>query len=398
MSDLRVLFRYSVLVLAAVWVCACAAEAPIGVEADTLPTLALLEDVRIGSVGDAEAGFSRIGAVDVAEDGRVLVLETQERRVRVYNDRGQLILAIGRPGDGPGEFRGPSWLGVRGDTLWVGDMGNARLTLFRLDGALLTTVPVRPVPLNLSGVNGSIIPNAPIGNGRFDSRIRLLSEGRTGWDSVRVPALEFDSTGAAIDTVGSVFIAGSPPRQVVVQFPHTALMPEPLHDWLIVTPVAGDSVRISRTSPESAEPHVFTVTKTNAAGDTVYHTRVQYRPKPVDHDTILAAALRRNAGVPLPRAAVERTLRTGLPTQRYYPPVARHRIGADGSVWLQREDVGGDTVSWLIIGPTGTPLGHVRLARDHRLMWVSAKSVWIVEPDAWDVPWLVRRRAEPRPR
>lgn len=56
-----------------------------GTLVDDLPSLAVREEVRIGSVEDPEAGFSRIGGVTVGPEGLIYVLEAQAQEIRVYD-------------------------------------------------------------------------------------------------------------------------------------------------------------------------------------------------------------------------------------------------------------------------------------------------------------------------
>ena len=58
------------------------------VEVQALAAIEAVEDLRIGSVEDPDVGFSNIGGVAVAEDGRVYVIEAQDRQIRIYGANG----------------------------------------------------------------------------------------------------------------------------------------------------------------------------------------------------------------------------------------------------------------------------------------------------------------------
>jgi len=79
---------------------------------DDLPRLSYEEEIRIGSLGDPERGFSRVGPVAVSESGRLYVLELQAREVRVFGRDGRRLGTIGGPGEGPGELVRPVSLGL----------------------------------------------------------------------------------------------------------------------------------------------------------------------------------------------------------------------------------------------------------------------------------------------
>ena len=83
-------------------------------DASALPPLHVVEDRRIGSVNDPNIGFSRIGGVNVDEDGLIYVNELLDSEIRVYDENGNLKRAIGGPGKGPGEFQRVMSFGVLG--------------------------------------------------------------------------------------------------------------------------------------------------------------------------------------------------------------------------------------------------------------------------------------------
>ena len=85
---------------------------------DAVPRVELEEEVRIGSVDDPDYGFSRVGSVDVDEEGNLYVYEFADTEIRVYSPDGELLRRFGGEGDGPGEFSGLTvTFGVQGDTV-----------------------------------------------------------------------------------------------------------------------------------------------------------------------------------------------------------------------------------------------------------------------------------------
>jgi hypothetical protein len=84
----------------------------------------------------------------VATDGRVYVADRQASTIHVLEADGRVSGAIGRDGQGPGEFRRPTSLAQKADTLVVVDWFNYRVQYLSLDGAPRTTVrlPRGPSP------------------------------------------------------------------------------------------------------------------------------------------------------------------------------------------------------------------------------------------------------------
>lgn len=110
---------------------------------------------------------------------RLYVADTWNHRIQVFDGRGQLVLAFGGPGEGPGQFRAPSDVVIaRPELPWEGDLGafsapvlvvadqwNARLQVFDLDGVWLATI-----------------------GGRRDRSAGRSSAGITGWPFFRTGA------------------------------------------------------------------------------------------------------------------------------------------------------------------------------------------------------------------
>ncbi len=70
-------------------------------------------------------------ALAVTDDGRVLVADRMDNRIRIYRD-GRLVERVGRNGSGPGEFRLVNDMTVDGDLLYVADSLNGRIQVFRI--------------------------------------------------------------------------------------------------------------------------------------------------------------------------------------------------------------------------------------------------------------------------
>lgn len=126
--------------------------------------------LRVDSVGgepvlvirpdeQGEVVFHRIAGVVPLEGGGVAVGSHEPRTVYVFDREGDLQLSLGRPGDGPGEFR--SILGVfviPPDSLAVFDSWLGRITVFSGDGALARTIDLRRfMP---SGAGASVYPTS----------------------------------------------------------------------------------------------------------------------------------------------------------------------------------------------------------------------------------------------
>jgi len=74
-------------------------------------------------------------------DGRIVAISEGTKQLLYFDSAGTFLKAVGRAGDGPGEFRGPIQLGrLPGDTLVVWDRVNGRVSRFSGNGEFLGSV------------------------------------------------------------------------------------------------------------------------------------------------------------------------------------------------------------------------------------------------------------------
>ncbi len=93
--------------------------------------------LTIGGEMDGVEAFGNLSdrVVDADAAGNLLVLDPQNHRLLTYDSAGARIRTVGREGGGPGEFRFPSALTVVGDgTAHVFDYGKRGLVTFAPDG------------------------------------------------------------------------------------------------------------------------------------------------------------------------------------------------------------------------------------------------------------------------
>lgn len=359
------------------------------------PELVPEEELRVGSVDDPDAGFSRIGGVAVDTEGLIYVLESQDRHVRVYDDQGRLLRRIGRDGEGPGEFRSPMLIGLRHDTLAIGDLSLGRVTLFLRTGQLLETVPTPPVWLQPAP--GFHVMVAPVGFTRdgFASRIvRMITPPELPRDSIAVPHVALDRTGQITDTLRferwNLFEPQIRIGNLDVRVP-SGPPAGPLY-------IDGqeDTYLVERPVAVSADRAEFTVTRLTQTGDTIYRRNIRYRPSAFASgvvDSIVAQAVRPYLRNPhADSGAIAAAIRQASNLPRYQPPVVRGRIGADDVLWLQLHDDGNDRHRWILLGSEGQLHGLVSLPRDATIHWSSGNQALVVLRDDFDVPWLVRYR------
>jgi hypothetical protein len=394
------------------------AEAPIDLEA--LPTLVLEEELRIGSLDDPDYGFSRISTVAVDRDDQVYVFEGHGQEIRVYSPEGQLLRRIGRAGEGPGEFIGGTRWGVMGDTVWAVD--RARILLFDREGRPLSTRRYEEVriPGHLEYQTFQLVPQAMEPGGTFIA-MPSTSGVPAGREMVVVepvldlPRVRFSAEGMLLDTAGSY------------QSVRLRLLPEPLvigrSQYWVQNPAPTEYSRVTphgrlvfeTPDPETGEFAELHLTWRDIA-DSVVRRRT-YRFRPVRYteaqlDESAAGQVRagRATTAPpgaetLPRArpadsaAAHAAIREHMRSAGFSPwrpLIQTQHEGADGALWIARFDTyttGDETRDWIVLDPEGEPRGRLELpATGFRVAWSRADTVWVIENDEFDVPWLVRFR------
>ena len=401
---------------------ACESAASAGAfDLDALPRLAATAGTRIGDVDDPDIGFSRVYGLDVDRDGQLYVFEGVDMQIRVYSPDGRLLRRIGGRGAGPGEFENAPRFGVVGDTIWAYDGFARRITLFRRDGSLLSASGrTSEITIPLPSCYGYVTPWSMRPDGLFSSDFGRVACSRTDpetsvreGDSIPVPRVVFDATGAIVDTIG--WEASPPPRMVPPPGASPArfqsievagrrlMVPDPPTTLAYWIPLDDGRLIVDTPLPVDAGSGSLTVTRLDLDRDTVYNHRFHYQPArytDAELDAVAARASRggfgmepagAGGGTPPPAdPAAQRALREAMTFPEFKLPIGFVLVDADQRLWLSRAVPDGAPPRWIILGTDGMALGEVELPARSRYLWSSGSSFWALEPDDLDVPWLVQ--------
>jgi hypothetical protein len=150
------------------------------------------------------------------------------------------------------------------------------------------------------------------------------------------------------------------------------------------------------------------VTRIGFESDTLYHRTFHYRPTSYteeDLDSIAARAARGEAGgmamsIPGrgPPADWERiapSLREEMDFPELRVPIQYPWVAQDGSLWIRWMEGGRATTNrWVLLDAEANPRGQLELPSRLVIEWARGDTFWAVEPDEYDVPWVVRFRIQ----
>lgn len=385
--------RKAVLIAAGLTQQSCADTSPNRLREMGTPPVVLS-----GTPETVPESFSRIVAARELSDGRVLVLDGSEHRL-VFTDFAQhRVTPVGRTGSGPSEYRFPR-----------------ALLAYRGDSSILTE-PARLISVQIVAGDGRIVPVTPGGRTRNPARIDFF---RTAADTngylytqvarrvappERFP-IDADSawierinlqTGAR-DTVGAIRTTPmlpegeSPPaRRPTANQPFRAsVRPFATRDLWSVLPDG-------RVVVVSAIPYRIEIA--DASGTRVAGPRVAVDSVRVEnaHKEHWRAEKRRPTAITVFDASGVHGQETELPFEepetwpRFLPPFLDQplRVGADGTLWIERTGMADAPVTVDVFDQTGERVSQVHLPKGRRLAGIGGTTLYLVRTDADDVQYL----------
>ena len=77
--------------------------------------------------------FDGVRYMDVMADGTLIVGDKDNDQIKIISSDGKLLNVVGsgQGGRGPGEFRTPEGVEIRGETVWLSDSGNDRVVRYK---------------------------------------------------------------------------------------------------------------------------------------------------------------------------------------------------------------------------------------------------------------------------
>lgn len=165
--------------------------------------------ITIGGADRAADAFYQVPAHGLAFDreGRIHILDAGNRRVLIFDRNGELVRAVGGPGDGPGEFRFPASLHLDASgTMTVHDFGHRSLLRFDSSGVFIDQQPAVARtfgPVRADDRARLFATRGPMADsdGVFFQLYRATPDDTTQLSTVRLPdarSIEYESCGVSI--------------------------------------------------------------------------------------------------------------------------------------------------------------------------------------------------------
>jgi len=338
-----------------------------------------IEERRIPPEGKGYQLF-RVAGMASSRSGDVYIAASDVQTIYQFSESGKLIRHIGRSGSGPGEFRLPSFVGLKDDSLWIFDYALARISLFTPQGELARTIPLAHSGNGFLMGDGTIAITPLVGYARDINRPSMLRvqrytpDGRFLNDMLAqryvVRGIRFIRNGGLI--VGE----------------------QPFDDYALfaLSPIGDGMVVVVREVRSGAGEKTFTITRIAAGGDTVYSKRYPYTPQRLSSalvDTKVASLM---GGTPEGRPTLRSDIQAAIFRPAHLPTITAVQFGLDGSIWLRREEPADSSVRWTILSATGLYTRDISLPS---IVWpysVRGSGFWGVRYDADGVPVVVHFR------
>jgi len=338
------------------------------------------------SAGDGQGeGHQLLHVQDAVllEDGRLAVLSSGTKDIRVFSQDGGFERAVGREGEGPGEFKVPNGLRLLpSGHLLVYDSGNLRVTEFDAGFEVVGTVRVafdmtemapafgrsRPMANGFVPVASYSVPffeSARRAEGVYeDDLVVRLFEGTDVRASVRRPR-------------GAMYTAKDGTRGLKV---HVPMGESVLFNWGPGQVVMGSSHSTEVDVYDTSGVLAHTV---RAAGELRPVTRKdmaafdeRFRRERGGSMTILGTTVSRDV-------QVERFL-DDAPRGDQMPLFDKVEIDDEGRVWVREYALDSEVVTWQLTAESG-PVARIVMPAAWEVLQISERHVIVKERDEYDV-------------
>ncbi len=374
--------------------CAAVLVASVALAQEPRPVHAAVAQTLPGEGRAERLSLDPVNSAVVGRDGRLVIAQRATMSVKVFSADGRLARSIGRRGDGPGEFRDVTEVGLLFDTLWVSDGRLRRVSFFSPEGRLLRTQPYT----NLGG-RASLLG---LLTGGFVLSADVELERVSGVDTVYLATVRLSSPTAQPASRTMVSVRSAPD---VFRF---SLSPDGSAGVSLRAPFA--SRPLVKALPDGSGFVVVDAprpTASTAFADVAVHRpdggRRSHRQVPLQVrrlsrgfvDTLVSLAVLQasSGGVTPPHAERER-YRRWLLRNEWVPPFSELLVDHSGAALLQYAQEPG---RWLLVPASSQLAGDLPLPERVIPVAFAGRNLWALRFDAFDTPELVLYRIDAAP-
>lgn len=338
-------------------------------------------------VGGEENGLTRVGSAVTLGDGSLVFTQPDDGTLIWLDPEGQVLRTVGRRGEGPGEFRVVSLVGVAGDTVWASDGVARRVTLFGKDGTFLNTLPF-PVEISNCGSPDRplrpfmVFPQAVVAGRSFVLDV-VLNRTQVMCGTSRADGAEMTTILTSLSGVYQRSILAHPPanEQCTETFRSdrgVINIPLPYCEKAIVVhgPDGRRHATVRANSQNVPDGHVE-IGVVGADGTELYRAGIDVRRFRVAQwmdDS--ARVLLRGRYQPF-RGGREAV--AGLRIPEYRPAFRGAVFAANGILWVETTGERGRV--WVALDSRGEPLGTVDFPATFRIIAARGPRLWVVVRD-----------------
>jgi len=113
-------------------------------KSDSIETAELRPIKSFGGIDvSKEAILGSPSDMAVSAEGEIILIDSRENKICIFDENGNLINKFGKPGQGPDELQGPRFLAIEGDTIKVFEQNNSRIHYFLKNGQSAKIIPCK---------------------------------------------------------------------------------------------------------------------------------------------------------------------------------------------------------------------------------------------------------------
>jgi hypothetical protein len=341
------------------------------------------------SVGDGQGKGQNLLFVQDAlllPDGRLAVLSAGTHDLRIYSPTGAFLRAVGREGEGPGEFKVPRGFSLlpSGHVL-VYDPGNLRVTEFDGDFAVAGT---RRVAYSLSAMSSALSPSRPMRNGwvpvaTYDTPMMEAWRRKEGVYNEDLVIRLF--AGSAVEATirrprGPVYDAKSAHQGLTLPIPMGDFA---IYGWGPEHVVVGSSLSTRFDLYDTSGKLVRSVVAEGTPRPATSADMAAFdRKTRKEHSGSIALG---GTKTPSRSTLVERYLKHA-PRGDHVPMFDKLEVSSTGRVWVREYALEGDTATWQVLDPDeGGTVARVTVPSSWQILRVSPTHLVVLQRDAYDV-------------